>query len=76
MKRKLQQNHKITESWPGELTVSWHDFVTAIPSPLFLNCLYKSMAKRLFAVLVHVDGNGEFICIIGSVSRAGIYIRV
>ena len=28
---------KITESWPGELTVfSWHDFVTAIPSPLFL----------------------------------------
>ena len=33
---------KITEEWPGELTVfSWQDFVTAIPSPLFLITTYN-----------------------------------
>jgi len=66
---------KITESWPGELThFSWQDFVTAIPSPLFLVTTYKSNGKEnacLQSWSTFVGGNGEFICIIGSVSKGG-----
>ncbi len=37
----------ITEQWPGELAAfSWQDFVTAIPSPLFVVTGYKSNGKE------------------------------
>jgi flavin reductase (DIM6/NTAB) family NADH-FMN oxidoreductase RutF len=66
---------KITEAWPGELaSFSWHDFVTAIPSPLFLISSYKSNGREnacLQSWSTFIGDSGEFICIIGSVSRNG-----
>lgn len=66
---------KITEMWPGELDAfSWQDFVTAIPSPLFLITTYKSNGKEnacLQSWSTFIGDSGEFICIIGSVSRQG-----
>lgn len=66
---------KIQEEWPGELaTFSWQDFVTAIPSPLFLITTYKSNGKEnacLQSWSTFVGDSGEFICIIGSVSKQG-----
>jgi len=66
---------KITELWPGELiTFSWQDFLTAIPSPIFLVTTYKSNGKEnacLQSWSTFVGGDGEFICIIGSVSKGG-----
>jgi Conserved protein/domain typically associated with flavoprotein oxygenases, DIM6/NTAB family len=66
---------KIVEGWPGELSAfSWQDFVTAIPSPLFLITTYKSNGKEnacLQSWSTFIGDSGEFICIIGSVSRHG-----
>lgn len=65
----------ITEQWPGELSsFSWQDFVTAIPSPLFVVTGYKSNGKEnacLQSWSTFVGDAGEFICIIGSVSKRG-----
>jgi flavin reductase (DIM6/NTAB) family NADH-FMN oxidoreductase RutF len=65
----------ITERWPGELSsFSWKDFVTAIPSPLFVVTGYKSNGKEnacLQSWSTFVGDAGEFICIIGSVSKRG-----
>jgi hypothetical protein len=61
----------ITEQWPGELSsFSWQDFVTAIPTPLFVVTGYKSNGKENACLQSWstFDGDaGEFICIIGSV---------
>jgi len=66
---------KVCECWPGELTsFSWEDFVTAIPSPLFLVSTYKSNGKEnacLQSWSTFIGDSGVFICIIGSVSRNG-----
>ncbi len=66
---------KIKEAWPGELSsFSWQDFVTAIPSPLFLITTYKSNGKEnacLQSWSTFIGDSGEFICIIGSVSKHG-----
>ena len=66
---------KIVEIWPGELEAfSWEDFVTAIPSPLFLVTTYKSNGKEnacLQAWSSFVGDAGKFICIISSVSKRG-----
>lgn len=65
----------ITEQWPGELaSFSWQDFVTAIPSTLFVVTGYKSNGKEnacLQSWSTFVGDAGEFICIIGSVSKRG-----
>ena len=66
---------KINDLWPGELTAfSWEDFVSAIPSPLFLISTYKSNGKEnacLQSWSTFVGDSGVFICIIGSVSKNG-----
>ena len=66
---------KIMEAWPGELSsFSWQDFVTAIPSPLFLITTYKSNGKEnacLQSWSTFIGDSGEFICIVGSVSKVG-----
>ena len=66
---------KIEEFWSGELTAfSWEDFVTAIPSPLFLISTYKSNGKEnacLQSWSTFIGDSGVFICIIGSVSKGG-----
>ena len=65
----------ITEQWPGELEAfSWQDFVAAIPSPLLVVTGWKSNGKEnacLQAWATFVGGTGEFICILGSVSKRG-----
>jgi len=53
---------------------SWHDFLTAIPSPLFVVTSYKTNGKEnacLQSWSTFVGDKGEFICIIGSVSKRG-----
>jgi flavin reductase (DIM6/NTAB) family NADH-FMN oxidoreductase RutF len=62
------------EIWPGEFTsFSWIDFLTAIPSPLFVVTTYKANGKEnacLQSWSTFVGDKGEFICILGAVSRA------
>lgn len=63
------------EEWPGELSsFAWHDFLTAIPSPIFVITTYKDNGKEnacLQSWSTFVGDSGEFICIIGSVSKQG-----
>ncbi|MDO8686308.1 MAG: flavin reductase [Clostridiales bacterium] len=74
-KEFIHKPDKISEMWPGELEAfSWHDFVAAIPSPLFLITTYKSNGKEnacLQSWSTFIGDKGEFICIIGSVSKRG-----
>lgn len=75
MKKEISKPKQMVELYPGELSsFSWHDFVTAIPTPLFLITTYKSNGKEnacLQSWSTFVGDAGEFICIIGSVSKAG-----
>jgi hypothetical protein len=61
------------QTWPDEFTLfSWQDFLTAIPSPLFVVTTYKANGKEnacLQSWSTFVGDKGEFICIIGAVSR-------
>jgi flavin reductase (DIM6/NTAB) family NADH-FMN oxidoreductase RutF len=63
------------ETWPGEFeSFAWYDFLTAIPSVLFLITSYKANGKEnacLQSWSTFVGDKGEFICIIGSVSKSG-----
>jgi len=63
------------EIWPGEFeTFAWQDFLTAIPSPLFVITTYKGNGKEnacLQSWSTFVGDAGEFICIIGAVSKGG-----
>lgn len=63
------------EQWPGELTgFSWQYFLTAIPSPLFVITSYKSNGREnacLQSWSAFLGDKGEFVCIIGSVSKRG-----
>lgn len=63
------------EQWPGEFdNFSWQDFLTALPSLLFVVTTYKENGKEnacLQSWSTFVGDNGEFICIIGSVSKQG-----
>lgn len=70
---------RITELWPGELTsFSWQDFVTAIPSPLFLVTSYKDNGREnacLQSWSAFVGDGGAFVCLLGSVSKRGHLLR-
>jgi flavin reductase (DIM6/NTAB) family NADH-FMN oxidoreductase RutF len=63
------------EEWEGEFSsFSWQDFVTAIPSTLFLVTTYKDNGREnacLQSWSTFVGDGGEFICILGSVSKRG-----
>ncbi len=65
----------LRELWSGEMEgFSWQDFVAGIPSPLFLITSYKSNGAEnacLQAWSTFIGDAGEFICIIGSVSKKG-----
>lgn len=65
----------LKEDWEGEFSsFSWQDFVTAIPSPLFLVTTYKDNGREnacLQSWSTFVGDGGEFICILGSVSKRG-----
>lgn len=64
-----------TEQWPGEFeNFSWQDFLTAIPSLLFVITSYKENGKEnacLQSWSTFVGDQGEFICLIGAVSKSG-----
>lgn len=63
------------ETWPGEFqSFSWQDFLTCIPSVLLVITSYKANGKEnacLQSWSTFVGDSGEFICIIGSVSKKG-----
>ena len=65
----------LTETWPGEMSLfSWEDYVTAIPSPLFLVSTYKSNGKEnacLQSWSTFIGKNQNFICLLASVSKGG-----
>jgi len=65
----------ITEMWPGELSsFSWQDFMTAIPSPLFVVTGWKANRREnacMQSWSTFVGDAGEFICLLGSVSKGG-----
>lgn len=67
------------EVWPGEFeSFSWQDFLTAIPSPLFLVTTYKSNGKEnacMQSWSTFVGSDGEFLCLLGSVSKSGHLYR-
>lgn len=61
--------------WYDEITnFSWQDFLTAIPSPLFVVTSWKRNGKEnacLQSWSTFVGDHGQFICIIGSVNKKG-----
>ena len=63
------------EIWLNEFTVfSWMDFLTAIPSSLFVVTTYKANGKEnacLQSWSTFVGDKGEFICILGGVNTHG-----
>lgn len=65
----------LKENWPGEMNAfSWQDFVTGIPSPLFVVTGYKANGREnasLQSWATFFGESGEFISIIGSVSKDG-----
>ena len=71
----VSKPEKIAELWPGEFTVgSWHQAVTAIPSPLIVVTGWKSNGKEN-ACLQHastfIGSEGEYICILSWVRKTG-----
>ena len=64
-----------TEQWPGELDMfSWQEFLAGIPSPLFVVTGWKSNGKEnacLQSWSTFVSAKGEFVCILGHVSKGG-----
>ncbi len=76
MKREFSEKPElITEQWPGELnSFSWQDFVTAIPSPLFVITGWKSNGREnacLQSWSAFTGEGGEFYCIIGNINANG-----
>jgi len=76
MKKEFSSKpEKFSESWPGELTMfSWKDFVAAIPTPLLLVTGWKANGKEnacLQSWATFVSDKGEFVCILGTVSKSG-----
>lgn len=76
MKKEFcERPENFKEQWEGELSLfSWMDFLTAIPAPLFLVTSYKANGKSnacLQSWSTFVGDAGEFLCIMGSVSKRG-----
>jgi flavin reductase (DIM6/NTAB) family NADH-FMN oxidoreductase RutF len=68
-----QKPDSFKAAWPDEFTLfSWQDFLTAIPSPIFVVTSWKANGKEnacLASWSTFVGDKGEFICILGAVSR-------
>jgi len=76
MKKEMEiKPEKIAGQWPGELSMfSWKELVTAIPTPMFVVTGWKSNGKEnacLQSWATFVSDSGEFICILGWVSKGG-----
>jgi len=66
---------KIKEAWPGLFkSLSWKEMVTAIPTTMFVVTGWKSNGKEnacLHQYSTFFTDSGEFICIMGWVSKSG-----
>lgn len=76
MKKEFSSQPKLfKDEYPGELSAfAWHDFLTAIPSPIFLVTTYKDNGKEnacMQSWSTFVGDAGEFICILASVAKRG-----
>lgn len=67
------------ENWPGEFSLfSWEDFLTAIPSPIFLATSYKNNGKEnacLQSWSTFVGDDKGLICIMAAVNRNGHFYK-
>jgi len=74
-KEMTMKPEKLTEQWPGELTMfSWMEFVAAIPSPMLVVTGWKSNGNEnacLQSWSTFVSDTGELVCILGWVSKNG-----
>ena len=63
-----------TETWEGQMNWhSWHYYLTAIPSPIFLVTTYKSNGTENAALMswsTFAAHGGEYICLLGKVSKS------
>ncbi|MCL2704016.1 MAG: flavin reductase [Defluviitaleaceae bacterium] len=76
MKKEFSAKPEIMkEVWPGEFkSFSWKELMTAIPTAMFLVTGWKSNGKEnacLQQYSTFVTDSGEFICIMGWVSKNG-----
>jgi flavin reductase (DIM6/NTAB) family NADH-FMN oxidoreductase RutF len=70
---------KITEKWPGELSMfAWEDFLTAIPSPIFIATTYKENGMPnacLQSWATFVGDKESFFCILAAVNENGHFYK-
>ena len=63
-----------TETWEGQMNWhSWHYYLTAIPSAIFLVTTYKSNGTENAALMswsTFAAHGGEYICLLGKVSKS------
>lgn len=70
---------RITEKWPGELEMfAWEDFLTAIPSPIFIATSYKGNGREnacLQSWATFVGDRESFFCILAAVNVNGHFYK-
>ena len=75
----FQKPDTFKENWPEEFTMfSWQEFLTAIPSPLFVATTWKANGKEnacLQSWSTFVGDAGKFTCILGAVNSRGHFYR-
>ena len=75
MKKEFSNKpESFTEIWPGQMEwFSWHYYLAAVPSPVFLVTSYKSNKTENAALQswsTFTATGGEYICLLGSVSKS------
>ena len=80
MKREFSEKPEaFKENWLGEFTLfSWEDFLTAIPSTIFLATSYKSNGKEnacLQSWSTFVGDDKGLICVMAAVNRNGHFYK-
>lgn len=75
MKKEFSSKpESFTETWEGQMEwFSWHYYLAAVPSPVFLVTSYKSNGTENAALQswsTFTATGGEYICLLGSVSKS------
>lgn len=78
-KEFMTKPESFSNKWEGQMEwFSWQDFLAAIPLPIFLVTTYKSNGKEnasLQSWSTFSGQGGEYICLMGSVSKHGHLYR-
>jgi flavin reductase (DIM6/NTAB) family NADH-FMN oxidoreductase RutF len=78
-KEFFEKPESITEKWPGELGMfAWEDFLTAIPSPIFIATSYKGNGREnacLQSWATFVGDRESFFCILAAVNVNGHFYK-